>query len=317
MYEGDRYSLGIDRIEDHVYTAKDLLTREWPEPPWAIHGILPVGLSLLAGPPKVGKSWLALQIARAVAAGDGTLGEIASQGRVMVLALEDPPRRLHDRMRRQGWDPELPADFIDLSKFSQLVGDLPSGGAERLSDHIRRKAVRLLVIDTFSRAFSGDQNEVETVTTSLMPIQRMAHEQDCAVLLVDHHRKSTGDVQDPIADVLGSTAKGAMADTILGLYQVRGKSGARLTITGREVAQTSLEMQLVWPSGLWELTRPNDGLTEAQRCTYESLEASDYVSSQVLADFMQRNRGSVHKDLVELKNKGYVIQNEKGAWRRI
>ena len=51
-----------------LLTADEILTAAWPEPVWAIPGLLPVGLTILAGRPKVGKSWLALQIALAVAA---------------------------------------------------------------------------------------------------------------------------------------------------------------------------------------------------------------------------------------------------------
>ena len=50
-------------------SADDILGADWPEPVWAVPGMLPVGFSLLAGAPKIGKSWLALQIAQAVSSG--------------------------------------------------------------------------------------------------------------------------------------------------------------------------------------------------------------------------------------------------------
>jgi hypothetical protein len=45
------------------YTARELLGTKFPEPRWIVPDILPEGLTPLAGRPKVGKSWLALQIA--------------------------------------------------------------------------------------------------------------------------------------------------------------------------------------------------------------------------------------------------------------
>src|SRR5258708_18107521 len=51
------------------WTAADLLAEEFAEPKWAVPGLLPEGLTLLAGAPKVGKSWLCLGLALAVAAG--------------------------------------------------------------------------------------------------------------------------------------------------------------------------------------------------------------------------------------------------------
>ncbi|MGH3326786.1 MAG: AAA family ATPase, partial [Streptomycetales bacterium] len=41
-----------------AFTADELMAMEFPEPRWAVPGILAEGVNLLAGPPKVGKSWL-------------------------------------------------------------------------------------------------------------------------------------------------------------------------------------------------------------------------------------------------------------------
>jgi replicative DNA helicase len=57
-----------------VLTADELLSGGWPEPVWAIPSLLPVGPTILAGKPKIGKSFLCLQIAQAVAAGGTVLG---------------------------------------------------------------------------------------------------------------------------------------------------------------------------------------------------------------------------------------------------
>src|SRR5689334_10757709 len=58
---------GAEQIEE--FSAADLLAADLPEPRWAVEGVLPEGLNLLAGKPKLGKSWLALNIGIAVATG--------------------------------------------------------------------------------------------------------------------------------------------------------------------------------------------------------------------------------------------------------
>ena len=98
----------------NLLTADEILTADWPEPVWAIPKLLPSGLTILAGKPKLGKSWLALQVAQAVAAGGVALGERVQAGPILYLALEDPPRRLRDRMTKQRWPRGLPADFLCL-----------------------------------------------------------------------------------------------------------------------------------------------------------------------------------------------------------
>ena len=70
-----------------TFTAADLMKEDLPPVRWAVPGILPEGLSLLAGKPKLGKSWLALGLAVAKASGGVALGKIpVEQGEVLYLA---------------------------------------------------------------------------------------------------------------------------------------------------------------------------------------------------------------------------------------
>src|SRR5437764_12125770 len=83
-----------------VTSAADLVAREFKEPKWAIPQIVAEGLTILAGKPKTGKSWAALDFAVAVAGGYSALGNIeCQQGDVLLLALEDNDRRLHQRLK--------------------------------------------------------------------------------------------------------------------------------------------------------------------------------------------------------------------------
>jgi RecA-family ATPase len=83
------------------FTLKELLAKKLPTVRWAVPGMLPEGLILLAGKPKQGKSWLALDLAFAIAAGGAVLGKIpVEQGGVLYLALEDNERRLQARAKQ-------------------------------------------------------------------------------------------------------------------------------------------------------------------------------------------------------------------------
>ena len=85
------------------WTPKELLQTTFPELDWIVPNLLPEGFSILGGRPKVGKSWLAMQISHAVITGGQVFGQKVSKGKVFYLALEDNPRRLHRRMRQQHW----------------------------------------------------------------------------------------------------------------------------------------------------------------------------------------------------------------------
>ena len=78
------------------------------EPAWVVPGIIPEGCCILAGRPKIGKSFLVLEIALAVAAGTQVLGVDVEQRPVLYLALEDNERRLQRRARALLDDEPLP-----------------------------------------------------------------------------------------------------------------------------------------------------------------------------------------------------------------
>ena len=84
---------------DHVFTAAELQRKTFPPVSYCVPDLIPEGLTIIAGKPKIGKSWLALDICIAVAAGRFCLGERKPvQGDVLYAAMEDNPRRLQRRI---------------------------------------------------------------------------------------------------------------------------------------------------------------------------------------------------------------------------
>ncbi|MCL4673767.1 MAG: bifunctional DNA primase/polymerase, partial [Sphingomonadaceae bacterium] len=86
-----------------IISASQLAEMSFPPLRWAIPGLVPEGLALLAGKPKLGKSFFVLQMANAVATGDGRVFGVREidAGDVLFCALEDSQRRLKDRLARQ------------------------------------------------------------------------------------------------------------------------------------------------------------------------------------------------------------------------
>lgn len=291
-----------------IITADEILTKDFPEPVWAIPNLLPAGLCILAGAPKMGKSWLGLQIAFAIAAGGYALGEHVQRGAVLCMALEDTPRRLQDRLHKQQWTRGLDADFLTLGQFENEVGDLKNGGGERLANQIERRGYRLVVIDTLSRSVHGDQNDVGQMTRALTPIHEIANAHDCAVLLLDHHNKVRKESTDAIADILGSTAKGAMADTVWGLYRERGKAGAKLAITGREVEEKTLAVTIDWETGVWQSEGNADALalTERRQEILDALQTLGRAKLRDIAEAIDQDRGNTYRRIQDLINAGKV-----------
>jgi hypothetical protein len=302
-----------------LLSADEILRTDWPEPTWAIPHLLPVGLAILAGKPKIGKSWLALQIAQAVAAGGCVLGEQVEAGPVLYLALEDTPRRLKERMLKQGWPAGTPADFLPMGQFIEQVGDLRNGGGDRLARQIKHRGYRLVVIDTLARSTIGDQNDVVEMTLALDPVQQIAHARNCAVLMVDHHKKGGGFDPDVITDILGSTAKGAMADTAWGLYRERGKTGAKLAVTGRDLDEKTLAINMDWLTGVWQLDTSPLGLalTGHQAEILAAITELEPVNLAQLAAALDKDRGNLYRTLSNMVNEGMILKIGSGKGGKV
>jgi hypothetical protein len=84
---------------EKIVLASDLQTMTFPPVRQILPGYISEGATIIAGKPKVGKSWLTLDLGLAATANRFTLGTLKpAQGDVLYLALEDNNRRLKRRM---------------------------------------------------------------------------------------------------------------------------------------------------------------------------------------------------------------------------
>lgn len=291
-----------------VLSAREILTTEWPEPKSLVPGLLVIGLNILAGRPKVGKSWLALQLAHAVSAGGVTLGQQVEQGPALYLALEDSPARLKKRMLMQRWNADRsPADFVTMRDFADQIGSFRGEGLARLAGEIRSRGYRLVVVDTFSRAVMCDQDRVHEVTAALSPLQELAHTLNCAILVVDHHRKSA-DGDNPLQDILGSVAKPAVADAIWGLYKQPGKAGAVLKVEGRDIDDQTLELTFDRLTGAWQVQATANGmpLAGSRADVLEAVRNLGQATMQEVRELAGLDKGNAYRYLQDLVSGGYL-----------
>ena len=131
-------------------TLADLETMEFPPMKWVVPNFIPEGLSICAGRPKIGKSWLMLGVALAVARGTETLGEFVEKRDVLYCGLEDGKRRMHSRTTKilgptvKGW----PANFT----FRHKLDAIDAGGMETLEEWISdHPNAGLIVVDVLGK----------------------------------------------------------------------------------------------------------------------------------------------------------------------
>jgi hypothetical protein len=95
----DCYNAEFFHCRRDFFTAAEIMSWDYPPIRFVVPGYIAEGLTILAGTPKIGKSWLVLDLAVAISTGGKAFGSIkVEEGDVLYLALEDNKRRLKKRL---------------------------------------------------------------------------------------------------------------------------------------------------------------------------------------------------------------------------
>jgi RecA-family ATPase len=239
-------------------TAAELDDIDIPPLSWTVPGLFPEGFGILSAAPKIGKSWLVLNLGLAVATGTAFLGVPVERRPVLYLALEDGKRRLQDRMRRiLDGQPAPEALVLRIDSLDALDAAKQFG-----SDHLGSNP--LIIVDTLARIRpprprgSDIYREDYQFGSSLKDIADLG----ATVLGVHHTRKA--ETQDFLESASGSNGLTGAADFVMVLERRRTETSVLLKITGRDVAEASYS--LLFDHGLWSPngTELRDAADDAQ-----------------------------------------------------
>lgn len=225
-----------------IISADELQRRTYPPPVFVVPGLIVEGVTLLAGKPKLGKSWLMLDLAAAVASGGTVLGGLAtSPGSVLGLFLEDSERRLQKRLCTQRSDglSSWPVDLHLATSWHRL----DQGGLSDIESWCAKvKTPRLIVIDTLAKLRSAQPSRkgaYDLDYEAVSGLHAIAHKYQVAIVVVHHTRKAEADdVFDTVSGTLGLTGA---ADSILVFTKKAGK--ALLYARGRDIEDAEIAMQ--------------------------------------------------------------------------
>ena len=177
------------RWRPQLWAADQIMATDFPPPKWAVPGLLCEGVSLLAGPPKVAKSWLLLSVCLAVASGGRALGSIpVRKGPVLYLALEDTPRRLKSRMGQLLGDTPAPSGLDLATEWPTM----PAGGDVAIADWLdRHPDARMIGIDVFAKVrgpASPSLSAYDADYAAVGRIKKIADHYGIAIVLIHHVR---------------------------------------------------------------------------------------------------------------------------------
>ncbi|WP_309116735.1 AAA family ATPase [Saccharothrix sp.] len=235
------------------WTADRLMRADFPDPRWAVPGVLCEGVSLLAGPPKVGKSWMSLGLGLSIAAGQPAFGSIDTgpPAPVLYLALEDTARRLKTRMGKMLGDTAAPP----LLTLATDCPPLPQGGDREIAGWLNlNPTARLVVIDVFAKIRGNEPvntQQYDADYRAVGRIKRVADHYGISVVLVHHVRKAAS--EDFLATVSGTNGIAGAADAVLVLERARNNADGVLHVTGRDVEENDYALSFDPTNGAWSL----------------------------------------------------------------
>lgn len=232
----------------------ELEAMDFPEPVWIIPNILGEGYVILAGRPKLGKSWLGLALAVAVATGGCALGKgglRAIPGEVLYMALEDRLRRIKNRLKQILGGNSFPENLLIAENWERL----DKGGLDNLREFLKaHDECRLIVIDTLAKVRPPRQRNSDPYEFDMAvggALQALAHQYRVSIMVIHHTRKSAAD--DPLDEVSGTTGITGAADAIMILKRGRGQADGTLNLTGRDIEEQELALKFHGQEGIWEL----------------------------------------------------------------
>ena len=299
-----------------AWTAADLLAEQFPEPRWAVPGLFPEGVTLLAGAPKVGKSWLCLGLALAVASGGKALGSIdVEQGSALYLALEDTPRRLQKRLRHTLSGSAAPEHLT-------IAVECPPGeaGMLRIAKWIESPHAlppRLIIIDVLERirgqaapGISAYQADYRAIAM----IKQVADVYGISIMVITHVRKVTAD--DFLSEISGTLGLSGAADTICALKRARGEMDGVLHVTGRDVEEEAYALSYAADLGAWQLIglESEHGLADSRRKILSFLRLHDGSKPSEIAIGTQLSRDLVRQTCRRMASDGQLDTDNTGRY---
>jgi len=243
-----------DRITNpaylHTMSMSELYETVYPSRPPIIDGLLYPGTYLLAGAPKIGKSFLVAQLAYHVSTGLPLWEYSVKKSTVLYLALEDDYRRLQDRMFRM-----FGVESTENLHFATCAKQIGNGLEAQMDLFLREHSdTRLIIIDTLQkvREISSEAYSYASDYEIVGKLKQFADQFGICLILVHHTRKQPAN--DKFEMISGTTGLLGCADGAFLLQKERGSSlSATLDIIGRDQGEQKIFLQRDKEHLIWNL----------------------------------------------------------------
>ena len=215
---------------------------------FCVDTLLPQGITILGGAPKIGKSWLVLDLCVRIAKGESVWGMKATKGTTLYLCLEDTLRRVQERLNC------ITDDVPSNAFFSTAAHTLADGLCDEIRGFVKEHPDTVFVaIDTFQIVRNGGADiSYGNDYDEIRQMKQLADELNISLLLV-HHLRKQGD-SDPLNKLSGTTGIVGAVDSVFVLDKSkRSENLATLVCTGRDIEHRELELRFSQKYFVWEV----------------------------------------------------------------
>ena len=236
----------------HTVSMTELYRTSYGSRPPIIDGLLYTGAYILAGAPKIGKSFLVAQIAYHVSTGKKLWGLDVHQGTVLYLALEDDYQRIQSRMFMM-----YGVEDSENLYFATVANKIGNGLDEQLEYFIKAHPyTKLIIIDTMQkiREVGGEAYSYASDYEIIGKLKKFADKHQICVLVVHHTRKQpAGDTFEMISGTTGLL--GCADGSLLMQKKKRTALEATIDVVGRDQQDQILYISKDPDTQIWNLER--------------------------------------------------------------
>ena len=271
---------GKPSFDTSFESISEICSQDLPPIKYFVDGMLSAGFTVLAGNPKVGKSWLVQQLAVCIATGKPFLGHDTRQTSVLYLDLEGTKQRTKERAIKQGF--ELPNNVFLQYRCKWTDGEPVTMKDNNLIEYLKQVLIEievsqgtkpeLIIIDTLIKVKGGEKrtlNSYENDSKIFGNLQEFAKERGLCIVGVTHLHKSNQsfDGSDWTERITGSMGLVGVGDNTWGLFKKgRGENEreATLKVSGRDISECDFVLNHDRDTCRWELISNNVKQYEAE-----------------------------------------------------
>lgn len=301
-----------------IIKGNDLMKKAFKEVEFIVDSLIPESsLNLLAAPPKVGKSWLAMDLALGVALGGKALGRLdCTKQNVLYLSLDSSnEQKLQSRLKilETSNKVNIPDNLCFLTSFSQ-----GKEAITELLEIIKEHNFKFVIIDILHNLKDLNSTKNKSVYDSdynfIRDFRTITEETGCAILFVHHTNKGKHD--DVLNQISGSNGLVGSVDNTFILNRARSSDEGELVGIGRDLLHDD-PIYLKWHKEdcIWSIIdNKSEPLTVLQQTVLNAV-MMDLKNTKAISEYIERSESQTRNILSVLTQRGYIKSVKRGEYK--